>query len=65
MKLFDKTHRCEESLKHYASIRFKEKWILYKLEYDWETGMDNHYNKPIYEIKYCPFCGIKLNKEEL
>ena len=61
MKLFDKTHRCKESLKNNASIRCKNnQWILYWLELDWETGLDNHYNKPIYEINYCPFCGVDL-----
>lgn len=68
-----KTHRCKESLKNEISINYSikyknvydeddfETWRLFKNTYDWDY--DSHYQNHIAEIKYCPFCGIKLEGE--
>lgn len=65
-----KTHRCEGSLEHEVSIRYCEKyqdlyskndfeaWRLFENAYDWDY--DSHYPNHIAKIKYCPFCGIRL-----
>lgn len=67
------THRCENSLKNKASIRYSKRfnslkikedfstWRLFKLEFnnEYEAKYLNH----ISEIFYCPFCGLKLNKK--
>ena len=66
------THRCEGSLKNEVSIRYTneygnfnilydyEAWRLFKLETDSDYGVK--YLSHISEIKFCPFCGEKLNK---
>lgn len=65
-----KNHRCEGSLKNEISINYSikyknvydendyEAWRLFQNKYDWDY--DSHYQFHIAEIKYCPFCGIKL-----
>lgn len=67
-----KTHRCEGSLKAKVSIKYcrfmddynleedfnKLTWRLYQyiFNYDWDRYHKNH----VGEIKFCPYCGEKL-----
>ena len=67
---FDKTHRCEKSLKNKISIRLcdpyehsslsNRTWWLCKQEYDFEWDYTNLV--PVSPIVYCPYCGEKLEK---
>lgn len=68
-----KTHRCEGSVNANVSIRkytrttpivWKEdlnKWLLQSNEFDFDY--DYHYLSTIAEIKYCPFCGKRLEDD--
>lgn len=62
-------HRCPESLRNKMRITLKDellyhtdKWELYKPKYDYDW--DSWYLEKIAEIKYCPFCGERLNSTE-
>ena len=67
-----RTHRCEGSLKNKVSIRYSkqyrhinalydyEAWRLFKLRIDSEY--DSKYLSHISEIKFCPYCGKKLEE---
>jgi hypothetical protein len=65
MKLYDKTHRCEGSLAHGVSIRrstldipFTGEWSACFLDRTWgDVGCGG-----VYQLKYCPWCGAKLDK---
>ena len=68
------THRCDGSLKNKVSIRYTkqyryindlcdyEAWRLFKLQIDSEY--DTKYLSHVSEIKFCPYCGKELEKEE-
>ena len=69
---YEKTHRCEKSLKRKCSIRYgdefehfpangKKAWYLRQLVDDYEYYVK--YLAYAVEIEYCPFCGEKLLKE--
>ena len=67
-----RTHRCEGSLKNKVSIRYSkqyrhinalydyEAWRLFKLRIDSEY--DSKYLSHISKIKFCPYCGKKLEE---
>ena len=69
-----KTHRCEGSLANEVSSRYCKKfsiidypgdyeaWRLFKLQIDSEY--DTKYLSHVSEIKFCPYCGKELEKEE-
>ena len=68
-----KTHRCEKLLKSKVSIRHNryvenscldmdwntETWRLFS--YHWDNDWDCMLQHHVSEIKYCPFCGEKLD----
>lgn len=62
------THRCKESLKHGASIRYttrcgwedEKAWRLFKAEADFEYDV-THF-KHIIKIHFCPYCGELLSR---
>lgn len=70
-----RTHRCEKSIKARVSIRYTfdnefmrsnkdyEAWRLfhYILDYDYDTLIQYH----ISIIEHCPYCGNKLETEEV
>jgi hypothetical protein len=65
------THRCEESLKANASIRYDKKYFFSDGEYGWwlrkilrddflePCGLSLCFHQP---ISFCPFCGEKLEQ---
>lgn len=60
-----KTHRCEESLFLKKSIRKEEfcgleYWII-RDYFGYEPLFDDHLDS-IVNLKYCPYCGDKLDK---
>lgn len=66
--MIKKTHRCEGSLKNKVSIRYENPyfpldkdvphWWLEKAEKDYEW--DSYFVQALMIIKYCPFCGERL-----
>lgn len=69
------THRCEGNRKAFCPIRYGKRyyweddapdlWILYSMEYDYEgCNPFKPYMNAVAEIKYCPFCGEKLEVEK-
>ena len=67
-KNYTRTHRCEESLKRWCSIRL-EKWphekeAVWRLsQRTWNDYGDWCLGESI-DILYCPFCGLKLPVED-
>ena len=68
-------HRCKGSLANEVSIRKDYKnelvkdingdskqWRIFAYQYDCDT--DEYYDESIAKIKYCPFCGDKLETGE-
>ena len=56
-----KTHRCEESLTAKIFIWYEEKtsvWWLFKPAHDFDW--DVYHLSVITKIRFCPFCGEKL-----
>lgn len=65
-----KTHRCKESLEARASMRYDKQYSFLDGNLGWwlrEVRSDDEYfvkflspclQKP---IKFCPFCGVKLD----
>lgn len=63
-----KTHRCKQSLENRMSIRLiddieEPAWVLFEPTLDFEYSY--RYLHLVCPIEYCPFCGAKLNMEDL
>lgn len=65
------THRCKGNLEAQCPIRYGKRfswaedapdvWVLYHMEYDYNS-LDpfNPHMDEVAVIKYCPFCGERL-----
>ena len=63
------THRCNGSLKAGVSIRYGKGWFDNKNAWRmWEPITDSEWGTtvltPIAKIRFCPFCGQKLEAPE-
>ena len=62
------THRCRGSLKAGVSIRYEKDWFEGNAWRMWRTVIDDErittVLTPIAKIRFCPFCGQKLEAPE-
>lgn len=63
------THRCRGSLKAGISIRYGKRWYDNQNAWRmWEPVIDDEWITtvltPVAEIRFCPFCGQKLEAPE-
>lgn len=63
------SHRCEESLRHYASIRKydgQREWSIYKHSPDLDWGFYHYYRETLAkDVSFCPWCGKRLRFRRL
>lgn len=49
---------CDPKQFHYKPLNLHRAWYLVEHKFDWDW--DSEWDEAIAEIKYCPFCGKKL-----